>query len=155
MYGKILVPVDDIESAGLALTNAKYIAKATGSSLMLLHVVTPENPLVISDEHLAGVHAAAAVIEQAQRDESVHLADQQLKLQAAADELASDGVTISAEAVLGNANDEIVRAVKDSGAGLVILATHGRRGVSRAFLGSVADGVVHDVDVPVMLVNRS
>lgn len=155
MYGKILVPVDDIESAGLALTNAKNIAKATGSSLILLHVVTPENPLVISDEHLAGVHAAAAVIEQAQRDESVRLADQEAKLQAVADELTSDGVSTSAEAVIGNAHDEIVRAVKDSGAGLVILATHGRRGVSRAFLGSVADGVVHDVDVPVMLVNRS
>ena len=155
MYGNILVPVDDIESAGLALTNAKAIAKATGSSLILLHVVTPENPLVITDEHLAGVHAAAAVVEQAQRDESVHLADQQTKLQAVADELTSDGVSVSAEAVLGNANEEIVRAVKASGVGLVILSTHGRRGISRALLGSVADGVVHDVDVPVMLVNRS
>ncbi|MBT4126985.1 MAG: universal stress protein [Chloroflexi bacterium] len=155
MYGKILVPVDDIESAGLALTNAKDLAKATGASLVLLHVVTPDHPLVISDEHVAGVHAAAAVVEQAQQDESVHLANQQSKLQAAADEISAEGVSASAEAVLGNAHDEIVRAVKDSGADLVILSTHGRRGVSRALLGSVADEVVHDVDVPVMLVNRS
>ena len=155
MYGKILVPVDDIESAGLALTNAKGLAKATGASIVLLHVVTPEHPLVATDEHLAGVHAAAAVVEQAQKDESVHLADQQSKLQAAADEISSDGVSVTAEAVLGNAHDEIVKAVKGSDVGLVILSTHGRRGVSRAFLGSVADEVVHDVDVPVMLVNRS
>ncbi len=81
MYEKILVPVDDIESAGLALTNAKDLAKATGASLVLLHVVTPDHPLVISDDHIAGVHAAAAVVEQAQQDESVHLANQQAKLQ--------------------------------------------------------------------------
>lgn len=155
MYGKILVPVDDIESAGLALSNAKDLAKATGASVVLLHVVTPDHPLVIGDEHVAGVHAAAAVVERAQQDESVHLANQQSKLQATADELSGDGITVSAEAVLGNAHDEIVRAVKSSGADLVILSTHGRRGVSRAFLGSVADEVVHDVDVPVMLVNRS
>jgi len=155
MYEKILVPVDDIESAGLALTNAKDLAKATGASLVLLHVVTPDHPLVISDDHIAGVHAAAAVVEQAQQDESVHLANQQAKLQTAAAEISSDGVTVSAEAVLGNAHDEIVRVVKDSGISLVILSTHGRRGISRALLGSVADEVVHDVDVPVMLVNRS
>ena len=100
---------------------------------MLLHVVIPENPLVISDEHLAGVHVAAAVIEQAQRNESVHLADQQAKLQAVADELTSDGVSTSAEAVIGNAHEQIARAVKDSVVGLMILATHGRRGITRAF----------------------
>lgn len=152
---KILVPFDDIEAAGLALTNGKDIAKATGSSLVLLHVVIPANPLVISDEHLAGVHVAAAVIEQAQRNELVHLADQQSKLPAVADELTSDGVSTSAEAVIGNAHEQIARAVKDSVVGLVILATPGRRGITRALLGSVADGVAHDVDVPVMLVNRS
>lgn len=155
MYGKILVPVDDIESAELALANAKELAKATGASIVLLHVVTPDNPLVISDESVLGVHAAASVVEKAYEEESVHLAEQQSKLQAAADEIGSDGVSVAAEAVLGNAHAEIVRAVKDSGADLVILSTHGRRGVSRAFLGSVADEVIHDIDVPVMLVNRS
>ena len=155
MYEKILVPVDYIESAGLALTNAKDLAKATGASLVLLHVVTPEHPLVISDDHVAGVHAAAAVVEQARQDESVQLANQQSKLQALADEISADGVPTSAEVVLGSAHDEIVRVVKDSGISLVVLCTHGRRGVSRALLGSVADQVVHDVDVPVMLVNRS
>ncbi len=155
MYGKILVPIDDIESAGLALSNAKDLAISTGASILLLHVVTPEHPLVISDEQVVGVHAAAAVVEQAQRDETVHLADQQSKLQVAADELSGDGVSVSAEAVLGHAHEVIVKAVSDSGADLVVLSTHGRRGVSRAFLGSVADEVVHDVDVPVMIVRRS
>jgi nucleotide-binding universal stress UspA family protein len=155
MYEKILVPIDDIESAGLALSNAGDLAIATGASVVLLHVVTPEHPLVANDEHVAGVHAAASVVEQAQRDESVHLANQQEKLQVEADRLSSDGISVTAEAVLGNAHEEIVRVVKSSGVDLVVLSTHGRRGVSRALLGSVADEVVHDVEVPVMIVRRS
>ena len=155
MYGKILIPIDDIEAAGLALSNAKDLAKATGACIVILHVVIPEHPLVFSVEHIAGVHAAAAVVEQAQRDESVHLADQQSKLDGIAEGLSTDGVSVTGQAVIGNAHDEIVRAVSDLGADLVILSTHGRRGVSRAILGSVADEVVHDVDVPVMIVRRS
>ncbi len=155
MYKKILVPVDDFKSADFALTNAKAIAKATGASVVLLHAVTPDHPLVATDEHVAGVHAAAAVVEQAKKDEAAHLANQQEKLQVEADKLAAEGISASAEAVLGNARDEIIRAVKTSGIDMVILATHGRRGVSRAFLGSVADEVIHDVDVPVLVVDRT
>jgi nucleotide-binding universal stress UspA family protein len=155
MYKNILVPVDDIESAGLAVSNAKELAKSVGASVVLLHVVTPDHPLVITDEHVAGVHAAAAVVEQAQRDESVHLEKQQQLLQKTADGLVGEGVSASAQAVLGRASEEIARVVSESGIDLVILSTHGRRGVSRALLGSVADEVVHDVDVPVMIVRRS
>ncbi|NQW20115.1 MAG: universal stress protein [Chloroflexi bacterium] len=155
MYRKILVPIDDIESAGLALSNATDLSKAIGASVVLLHVVTPDHPLVIGDESVAGVHAAAAIVEQARHDESIHLAEQQSKLQSVVDGLVADGISASAEVVLGHAHEEIVRVVKHSGIDLVILSTHGRRGVSRALLGSVADQVVHDVDVPVMLVDRS
>jgi len=155
MFEKILVPIDYVDSAELALNNARDLAKSTGASVVLLHVVTPEHPLVVTDEHVVGVHAAAAVVEQAQKDEAVHLANQQEALQKIADGLTADGVSASAVAVLGHAHDEIVKAVADSGIGLVILSTHGRRGVSRALLGSVADQVVHDVDVPVMIVRRS
>ena len=155
MYEKILVPIDDIESAGLALSNAKYLAESTGASILLLHALTPQHPLVVSDETVAGVHAAAAVVEQAQQDESTNLADQQFKFQAAADELSGDGVSVSAEVILGHAHEVILKSVSDSGADLIILSTHGRRGVSRALLGSVADEVVHDVDIPVIIVRRS
>ena len=154
MYENILVPIDDIESAELAVTNAKGIAKATGGTVVLLHVVTPDNPLVMSDESGLGAHASAEVVELARQDESVHLAEQQSELQKLADKLSSDGVSVTAEAVLGHAHEAIVKSVKDFSADLVILSTHGRRGISRAFLGSVADQVVHDFDVPVMLVNR-
>ena len=65
MYGKILVPIDDISSAGLALVQARDLAKSNGASVVVLHVVTTENPLLTHDEHVAGVHAAPQIVEMA------------------------------------------------------------------------------------------
>ena len=155
MYSKILVPIDDFGSAGLALENAAKIAKSTSAEIVLFHVISDVNPLVISDEHVGGVHAAASVVERARQDESVHLAEQEAKLQRLADSIAGDGVSTRVEATIGNPHNEIVRAVETFGADLVIISTHARRGVSRAILGSVADEIVRDVDVPVMIVRRS
>lgn len=155
MYGNILVPIDDISSAGLALKQVKELAQSTGASVVLMHVVTLENPLISHDEHVAGVHAAPQIVEMAQKDEAAHLEAVTAGLQPAVDSLVSDGVDASLLVVSGNAHNEIVRVVDEQGVDLVILSTHGRRGVSRALLGSVADEVVHDVGVPVMIVRRS
>lgn len=155
MYEKILLPIDEFETAGHAVSNAKMIATSTGAEIVLLHVVMPENPLVTHDEHIGGLHAAAEVVEIARQDEAEHVEQQKQVLQAAVDNLSTDGVSVSGQVVVGSAHEEIVRAVKEQGIDLVIISTHGRRGVSRAFLGSVADEVIHDVEVPVMVVRRS
>ena len=154
MYEKILLPIDDLETAAVAISNAKQLSGSSETKIILLHVVTPENPLVIHDEHIAGLHPAAEVIEIARHDEAVHVEHQKEKLEAAARELSTDGATFSGQVVVGRAHEEIVRAVNEQGIDLVIISTHGRRGVSRAFLGSVADEVIHDIDVPVMVVRR-
>lgn len=155
MYRKILLPIDDVATAGVAIANAKEIAKSMNAEVILFHVVTPDNPLVLHDEHLGGVHAAAGVVEQAQVDEARHVAGQEAVLEEAAAGIQSDGVNIVTEVAVGNAHEEIARVVRDEDIDLVIISTHGRRGVSRAFLGSVADEVIHDVGVPVMVVSRS
>jgi len=155
MYGKILVPIDDISSAGLALDQARDLAKSNGASVVVMHVVTPDNPLLTHDEHMAGVHAAPQIVEMAQKDEKAHFEAEKAEIQPAIDSLDSEGVETSLLVISGNAHNEIVRVVNEQGVDLVILSTHGRRGVSRALLGSVADEVVHDVGVPVMIVRRS
>jgi nucleotide-binding universal stress UspA family protein len=155
MYGKILLPVDDLDSAGLAISNAKTLAGSTGAKVILLHIVSPENPLVIHDDHLGGVHAAAEIVEIAQHDEAVHEREQKEIFDAAARDNSTDGVEFSAIVIVGNAHNEISKVVSEQGIDLVIISTHGRRGVSRAVLGSVADEVMRDVDVPVMVVRRS
>lgn len=155
MYGKILLPVDDLESAGLAIANAKEVVGSSGTELILFHVVSPENPLVMHDEHIGGVQAAADVYEAAQHDEAKHVEEQAANMQAAAEEVTATGVSATSQVVVGNAPAEIIRAVNEQGIDLVIISTHARRGVSRAFLGSVADEVMKEIQVPVMVVRRS
>jgi nucleotide-binding universal stress UspA family protein len=155
MYGKILLPVDDLESAGLAISNAKEIVGSSGTEVILFHVVSPENPLVMHDEHIGGVQAAADVYEAAQYDETKHVADQSETMQAAAEEISATGINATSQVVVGSAPAEIAKAAIDQSVDLVIISTHARRGVSRAFLGSVADEVMKELEVPVMVVRRS
>lgn len=155
MYGKILLPVDDLESAGLAIANAKEIAGSNGTEVILFHVVSPENPLVMHDEHIGGVQAAADVYEAAQHDEARNVSEQSETMQAAAEEISATGVKASSQVVVGNPSAEVIKAVGDQNVDLVIISTHARRGVSRAFLGSVADEVMKELEIPVMVVRRS
>ena len=155
MYGKILLPIDDLQTAAHAITNAKNIAVSSGADIILPHVVTPENLLLTQDEHLAGLHAAAEVVEIARNHEAGHVEQQKELLQGVVANLSHDGVNALGQAVAGNAHREIVRVVEEQGIDLVIISAHGRRGVSRALPGSVADEVIHDIGVPVMVVRRS
>ena len=139
----------------MAISNAKEVAGSSGAEVILLHVVSPENPMVMHDEHIGSAQVAADVYEAAQHDEAQHVREQSENMQAAAEEIAATGVKASSQVVVGNASTEIVKAVTEQEVDLVIISTHARRGVSRAFLGSVADEVMKELEVPVMVVRRS
>ncbi len=155
MYGKILLPVDDLESAGLAISNVKQIVGSSNAEVILLHVVSPEKPLVMHDEHIGGVQAAVDVYEAAQHDEAHNVEEQSANMKSGAEELAATGINASSQVIVGNPPAEIIRTATEQGVDLVVISTHGRRGVSRAFLGSVADEVMRDLEIPVMVVRRS
>jgi nucleotide-binding universal stress UspA family protein len=55
----------------------------------------------------------------------------------------------------GDARDLIVRACEEVGADLIVMGTHGRRGVSRALLGSVAESVVRIAPCPVLTIRKT
>ena len=77
-----------------------------------------------------------------------------LVLAAAAEELRAHGATVETRIVDGLAGEEIVRFAGDERCDVVVMATHGRSGLRRAVLGSVAEHVVRHLEsVPVMLVH--
>ena len=55
--------------------------------------------------------------------------------------------------ILGDAIEEIINYINNEGIDLVIMGTHGRKGLNRVFFGSVADGVIKMSPVPVMSIN--
>jgi nucleotide-binding universal stress UspA family protein len=144
MYKQLLVPVDGSEPSLLGLTEAIKIAKSDGSTLHLLHIVDEAMPFATD--------IPGKLIEQftqamrARGQETLRQAKQVVFENA----LEAEGVLL--EAVSGRAADLIVEHAKHCKADLIVMGTHGRRGLRRLALGSDAELVVRSSPVPVLLV---
>ncbi len=126
MFSTILVPLDGTSEAAVALTPALTVAKVTGAAVHLLTVIDAE--------------ASAADYARIRAD-----------LEGVAAELRSPGSRVDTAVRRGDPAAEIVAAAVKFGADLVSMATHGRGGLERAYLGSVAQDVLATSPVPVML----
>ena len=148
-YKRILVPVDGSATSKAGLREAIALAKGQGASLLLVHV---------ADQHyiaLMGMESSAAGISEMM--EGVKRAGRGIlkSAQAAADKAGVKANSVLLETLTGPAADLIVKQAKKSGADLIVLGTHGRRGVRRLLMGSDAEQVVRNAPVPVMLVRSS
>lgn len=145
MYKKILVPVDGSATAQAALAEAARIARATGGEVRVLHVWD-------SFDSMRGIQLSASVIQEV-RAAALKQAEQVL-----ADALASvdpSGFTLSSQLIESSGEpvaELIVRGAQEWGAELIVLGTHGRRGIERLVMGSDAEQVARTAPVPVMLV---
>jgi nucleotide-binding universal stress UspA family protein len=157
MYRKILLPLDGSETAQRALRHASGVARATDGEVVLVQVVDSEaqilaqtasatiEPLPAGPISVEIVHDAVEAQRQAARE----------NLERAAQQLREDGVrAVSMQVLEGSAGDQITAAAAGLGCDLVVMATHGRSGIRRAILGSVADHVVrHTPGIAVLLVH--
>jgi len=144
MYQRILVPVDGSDTANRGLAEALKLAQALGAQIRLVHVVD-QSSLALNPE--AGV-AAAPLAEDFTEDGRKIL--EEAKMLASA-----QGVQVEAvlhENFTGRVASLIVQEAKTSSAELIVMGTHGRRGLRHAVLGSDAEAVVHAAPVPVLLV---
>lgn len=137
----ICAPVDFSEYAKDAVDTAGDIAKKYGAEVLLLHVVPfiPDLPSGIS-----------LMNETAYENDLLDNARAKLTEISAA--LESAGVNSrSAIGMANEAGEEIIRQVESAGADLVVIATHGMTGWRKIAYGSVAEKVVKEVQVPVLL----
>ena len=138
MFNKILVPLDGSEVAECALDHAKVVAGTPGE-VTLLYVIEPLQVPLSSEDYKRNIEADAA-----------KSAKEYLKRTAA--KLKRSGGAVKTEVVFGKPSQTIVSYAAANGTSLIVMATHGRSGVQRWFLGSVADAVLHSAAVPVLLV---
>ena len=139
MYKKILVPLDMSELAECALAHVRAIAVGCEvQQVVLLTAVEPLHELPqINDDWLHKVEAAAQALAE----------DYLTKV---ADSLRSEGIAVQTVICQGRASDEILDYASKNEVDLLIMSTHGRSGVSRWVLGSVADKVLRHSPVPVL-----
>lgn len=146
MYENILVPTDGSRLSDKAVREAVMLAKAGNAKLLLFHVVAPYQMPVYSE----GVTMPPVPRERATKSS----ARRATRILAAAGKRAqSAGVPVrKAWAISGSPHDAIVEIAKKRKCDLIVMASHGRRGLSRLLLGSETQAVLSRVNVPVLVV---
>ncbi|MBX3621996.1 MAG: universal stress protein [Rhizobacter sp.] len=145
MYQHILVPVDGSPTATKGLDEALRLAKLTGAELRLLYVVD-ELMFVTSIQEYA---AYTADLARALKEGG---ADILAKALATAQAAGVKADTQLVDSFNGRVADVIIEQAAGWPADLIVLGTHGRRGLRRLALGSDAEQVVRNATVPVLLV---
>ena len=143
MFKHILVPVDGSDTSMKAVAKAAALAKTFGSTVTALYVIDPYPFTGVGADFAYGQaqYLSAATAEANQ------------SLEAAKKALEEAGVTVSTMVGEGHAVHEGIERVQRSvGADLVVMGSHGRRGLEKLVLGSVTQRVLGVVHVPVLVV---
>lgn len=142
MYRTILVPLDGSERAEAILPHVENLAKRYDAKIILLQVIEPI-PLGV------GIHGAYMILQ-----EEMELRAQQAEtyLRALQDILQKQELKVETCMTHGAAVEAIIRIAEEEKVDLIAMASHGRTGLSRVFYGSVAVGVLHRVNRPLLLV---
>lgn len=144
MYGKILVPIDGSETSTAGLNEAIRLAKIHGSQLCLMHIVNE----FIFDYTFAPGPFTADIFEVLRKGgkEILDTAEQLVVAQGIRP------IRVMIESIGGVAADLILEQAREWKADLIVMGTHGRRGIFRLALGSDAEQVLRGANIPVMLI---
>jgi nucleotide-binding universal stress UspA family protein len=143
MFTRIVVPLDGSPLAEQALPNAEEMAWLKGAPIMLIQVIDLNQLDHFGLEAFIGADGLADQLEVAERAARTYLGS-------IAEGLQELGITATIAIRWGDPMREIIAATEKRD--LIVMATHGRGGVTRALLGSVADSVARRSLVPVLLV---
>ncbi|UDM39028.1 universal stress protein [Acinetobacter haemolyticus] len=144
-YQNILVPIDGSETAYAAVAKAAEFAKAFGSKITVVQVLALDP------------YIAAEYISASQTNDLIERARNAIvdSLAAAKAKFNEQGLEVETKLLEGQViHREIVRAAEDSHADLIIIGSHGRTGLKKLFLGSVAQSVLGESHIPVLIVRQ-
>ena len=147
MYRKILVPLDGSEMAECVLPHVEEIAKRCQAEVVLFQVC---QPAVILADYPADLREGW---EDHVKRETTHL--QQIcatYLGEAEKKFREAGLNTTVRTGSGNAAEQILDYATQNQVDLIILATHGRSGITRWAYGSTTDKVLHASPIPVMII---
>jgi nucleotide-binding universal stress UspA family protein len=148
MYQKILVPLDGSELAECVLPHVETVARGCSTvEIVLLRVC--DAPSILADYPEGKGKSWDKHVERmttnAEQQCNIYLGDVEKQLR-------DQGFNVRIESRLGKPAEEIVDYANKNEVDLIIMASHGRSGVSRWAYGSVADKVLRSTCVPVLLV---
>lgn len=138
MYDNILLPTDGSEGMEIVIEHAQELAKIHDATLHTLYVA---NTASLSDLPMESSWEGVNSALQQQGERAIDLVED-----------AVAGLSIETEIVEGSPSKEIVSYASENDCDVIVMGTHGRSGVDRLLLGSVAERVVRSAPVPVLTV---
>ncbi len=144
---RILVPTDFSEASDAALVYGKTLAENLGASLHLLHV--------FEDPYIAATYAPEVYVPQPQDLREIALLDAETRLADRMNAVEMKRFQGTTEIVTGLTAKQIVQYAQDHANDLIVMGTHGRRGIAHLMLGSVAEHVVRTATCPVLTVRSA
>lgn len=147
MYNTIVVAIDGSSTSARALDEAIALAGVCDARLRVLHIVDPNRRITGFERPEVFVRE---ILPSLLREGHEILAQARAKAEAASVEVDTD--------LIENTGDPVWKLIIDdataNGAGLIVVGTHGRRGVNRVLMGSDAEQVARNSPVPVLLARR-
>lgn len=145
MYQQILVPVDGSPTSLAAVRHAVALAQACKAGLFFVHVIDTYPFLGVGADYAVGQaeYLAAAT------------ANANGALQAAQQIAEAAGLACESAAVEGHAEDDILNTADACDADLIVMGSHGRRGIEKLLLGSVTQRVLQAARIPVTVVRAA
>ena len=140
MYQKIMVPLDGSELAECVLPHVEAITKGCGvPNIVFVYVVEPLEVPLTNIEYKERIESEAKLAAKNYLEELVSL-------------LKYDGVNIVSEVIIGKVTESLIDYAISNEVDLIIIATHGRGGISRWVRGSVADRILQSSSAPVLMI---
>ncbi len=149
MYKKILVPLDGSELSETSLEHAKAIAtRFAVPEMILMRVVEPLSTLAVAELAGAGADWLSTAEQMSETEANEYLAKLEEKLK-------QEGIPAKSVMIRGRAAEAILDYTIKNKVDLIVMSTHGRSGITRWVLGSIADKVLSRTPVPILLVSPS
>lgn len=142
---RILAPIDFSPSSRAALEYALFLAGKLGAELEVLHVAEP--PGYVGPDALALLPVGIAHPGSDQTR-----ADVQREVEGLLAKAGARPRTAAVRVEAGEPSDLILRIASEGGANLIVMGTHGRTGLSRLLIGSVAEAVLRRASCPVLTI---
>lgn len=145
MYQRILVATDGSELSGKAVTHALQLAKTCGAELLAITIV-PRYPQSYFDGSLPLSTDEIERVEKHWSSEGQKVLDA-VQVQGDAAQVKTRTLVVKSDLV----SDALIDAAKEQQADLIVMASHGRKGVSRMLLGSETQQVLTHSQIPVLV----
>lgn len=143
LFQRILIPTDGSETSQNAVRKGIELGRLTGGRITFLHVVDAAVERMITSWALPVISDELAVVER----------EGEKALDSALEQAKKEKVAALTRLIRGHPVQVIVEQAKNHD--LIVMGTHGLRGLERLLLGSVADGVLHQSQTPVLLLRAA